>query len=251
MRTDKFEIYDQHNSIVGEAFSFLRVNFNFSNVDKKYKSLALLSFNPSEGKTLISINLAISFAKSGVKTLLVDTDFRKPVGVKHLSGKAKKGMSNYLTENIPLNDVIMCSNIENLNYLPCGSKVMNPSALLSSEAFEQFIKKVSNEYDLVIFDTPALSSVIDGYIVASKADSSLLIVKDGEVRMPKLKRAKEQLKKAKANVLGVILNNVPTSEYRKSYEAYDYFIDNLKFSKATEKNKNMDKIINSTAFFLE
>lgn len=241
MQAEKFEIYDQNNPIVEEAFSFLRVNYNFCNVDKKYKSLALLSFNPSEGKTLISINIAISFAKSGVRTLFVDTDFRKPVVVKHLSGKIKNGLSDYLTGSVNLNDVIMASNIEDLYYLPCGSKVMNASALLSSEAFEQFIKDASNEYNLIIFDTPALSSVIDGYIVASKADSALLIVKEGEVRLPKLKRAKEQLEKAKANVLGVILNDVPTSEYRKSYEAYDYFTDDLKFKKAIKKIKNHSK----------
>lgn len=239
MQAEKFEIYDQNNPIVEEAFSFLRVNFNFCNVDKKYKSLALLSFNPSEGKTLISINLAISFAKCGVKTLFVDTDFRKPVTAKHLSSKMKKGLSDYLTGVVDLDEIIMSSNIEALYYLPCGSKVMNPSALLSSETFQQFIKDVSNKYDLVIFDTPALSSVIDGYIVASKADSALLIVKDGEVRMPKLKWAKEQLEKAKANVLGVILNNVPASEYRKSYEAYNYFTDDLKFKKAIKKMKNL------------
>lgn len=241
MQAEKFEIYDQNNPIVEEAFSFLRVNFNFCNVDKKYKSLALLSFNPSEGKTFISINLAISFAKCGVKTLFVDTDFRKPIGVKHLSTKVKKGLSDYLTKTVNLNEVITISNIEDLHYLPCGSKVMNPSALFSSEAFEQFIKTVSDEYDLIIFDTPAMSSVIDGYIIASKVHSALLIVKDGEVRMPKLRRAKEQLEKAKINVLGVILNHVSTSEYRKNYEAYDYFTDDLKFKKAVKKIKNHTK----------
>jgi len=231
METQKFEIYNQENIVVEEAFSFLKANFNFSNVDKNYKSLTLLSNNPKEGKTTIAINLSINFAKSGVKTLLVDTDFRKPVGVKRLSGDFKKGLSNYLTGSHKLEEVVRPSNIDNLYYMPCGSKVSNPPALLSSRAFEKFLKEIALEYELIILDTPAIASVSDGYIVASKTDATILIVKAGEVRIPKLKRVKEQLEKAKANVIGVVLNRVERSEYRKSFEAYDYFCDDFKFTK--------------------
>ena len=235
MKTQKFEIYNQNNTVVEEAFSFLKANFSFANVDKQYKSLALLSSNPKEGKTTIAINLSINFARSGVRTLLVDADLRKPVGVKRLSGATNKGLSNYLTENSKLEDIVMTSNIDNLDYMPCGSKVMNPSALLSSMAFEEFLKEVASKYDLIIFDTPALTSVTDGYIVASKTDTTLLTVKAREVKLPKLKRVKEQLEKANANVIGVILNRVEQSEYMKGFEAYDYFSDELKFTKAIKK----------------
>ena len=231
MQTQKFEIYNQNNSVVEEAFSFLKANFNFANVDKKYKSLALLSSNPREGKTTIAINLAINFAKGGVKTLLVDTDLRKPANGKRLSEGVKKGLSNYITEELKFEDIIMKSNIDSLDYLSCGSKVVNPSALLSSNVFEEFIDEVASKYDLVIFDTPAITSVPDGYIVASKADATLLTIKAGEVKLPKLKRVKEQLEKANANVVGVVLNKVVQSEYRKSFEAYDYFTDDSKFTK--------------------
>lgn len=231
MKSRKFEIYNQDNLVVEEAFSFLKTNFNFSNIDKKYKSVALLSSNPKEGKTTIAINLSINFARGGVKTLLVDTDFRKPVRVKRLSGDCEKGLSNYLTESLKLEDVIMDSNIDNLCYMPCGSKVMNPSALLSSKVFEEFLKEAALEYELIIFDTPAIASVTDGYIVASKADATILTIKAGEVKLPKLKWIKEQLVKAKANVIGVVLNNVEQSEYKKSFEAYNYFSDDSKFTK--------------------
>lgn len=236
METKKFEIYKQSNLIVEEAYSFLIANFNFCNYDNKLKSIALLSCTPSEGKTTIAINLSINFAKNGFKTLLVDADLRKPVVAKRLSEEIEKGLSNYLTQGLNINDVIKKSNIENLDYLPCGSKVMNPSAMLSSISFIQFIKEVSLKYDLVIFDTPALSSVIDGYCVASKVDATLLAVKTGEVRLPKLKRIKKQLEKAHANVIGVVLNRVSQEEYKKSFEAYDYFTDDLKFTN-TKNNK--------------
>jgi len=238
METRKFDIYNQNNAVVEEAFSFLKTNFNFSNVDKQYKSLALLSSNPKEGKTTIAINLSINFAKGGVKTLLVDTDLRKPVGVKRLSGDLKKGLSNYLTGSLKLDDIIMASNIDNLYYMPCGSKVMNPSALLSSKAFEEFLKEIALEYELIIFDTPAIASVIDGYIVASKADATMLTIKAGEVKLPKLKWVKEQLEKAKANVIGVVLNSVEQSEYRKNFEAYNYFSNDSKFKKDLKRRHN-------------
>lgn len=232
MEANGFEIYDQSNLIVEEAYSFLIANLNFCNFENKLKSIAILSCNPTEGKTDIAINLSINFAKNGFKTLLVDTDLRKPVEVKRLSRKIENGLSNYITQGLILSDVIQQSSIENLYYLPCGSKVTNPSAMLSSNAFIQFIKEVSLNYDLIIFDTPPMSSVIDGYIVASKVDGALLTIKAGEVRLPKLKRVKEQLKKAHANVIGVVINRVSHEEYKKSFEAYNYFTDDLKFTKS-------------------
>ena len=237
MENKDFQIYNQNNAVVEEAYSFLRANFNFSNIDNKYKTLALISSNPKEGKTSIAINLAINFANGGTKTLLVDTDFRKPVSVKRLSGDKNKGLSNYLTDELLLNDIIMVSNIDNLDYIPCGSKIMNPSALLSSNVFEEFLNDIKDEYELIILDTPAVTSVSDGYIVASKADATLLAIKAGEVTIPNLKRVKEQLEKAKANVIGVVLNRVTQSEYRKSYEAYDYFNDENKFKKGVRRNR--------------
>lgn len=242
MEKQKFEIYNQNNSVVEEAFSFLKTNFNFSNGDKQYKSLAILSSNPKEGKTTIAINLSINFANSGIKTLLVDADLRKPVGFKRLSREFKKGLSNYLTENIKLEDVIRASNIDNLYYMPCGSKVMNQAELLSSKAFEVFLREIAVEYELIIFDTPAIGSVTDGYIIASKADATILTIKAGEVKLPKLKWIKEQLEKAKANVIGVVLNNVEQSEYRKNFESYNYFSDDSKFGKDLKRGHKWYKI---------
>jgi len=235
MVTQEFQILNQSNAIVEEAFSFLKANFNFSNVDKQYKSLAIISSNPKEGKTTIAMNLSMNFANDGVRTLLVDTDLRKPIEAKKLNMDVNKGLSNYLTENLNIEDVILSSNIDNLYYMPSGSTVSSPSALLSSKNFEEFLKVIRLKYELIIFDTPAISSVVDGYIMASKADAAILIIKAGEVGLPKLKRVKEQLQKANVNVIGVVLNSVERSEYRKNLEAYDYFSKGFKFTKRMKK----------------
>lgn len=231
MEAQKFHIYNQKNTVVEEAFSFVKANFDFSNAEKQYRSLSVISSSPKEGKTTIAINLSISFAKGGVKTLLVDADLRKSFEVKRLSAEFKKGLSDYLTGNAKFEDVISASNIDNLHYISCGSKVNNPSSFLSSKTFNEFLKVIGSKYELVIFDTPAVFSVSDAYIIASKTDATILAVKAGEVKLPKLKMVKEELKKANANVVGVVLNRVDHSEYRRSFEAYDYFNDELKFNK--------------------
>lgn len=235
MVTQEFQMLNQSNSVVEESFSFLKANFNFSNVDKQYKSLAIISSNPKEGKTTIAMNLSMNFANDGVRTLLVDTDLRKPIKAKKLTMSVEKGLSNYLTENLNLEDIILPSNVDNLYYIPCGSTVISPAAMLTSEGFEDFLKLIRLKYELIIFDTPAISSVVDGYIIASKTDAAILIIKAGEVGLPKLKRVKTQLQKANVNVIGVVLNSVERSEYRKNLEAYDYFSKGFKFSKRMKK----------------
>lgn len=238
MVTQEFQINKQSNKIIEEAFSFLKVNFNFCNFHKQYKSLTVLSSNPKEGKTTIAINLSMNFANAGVKTLLVDTDFRKHIRGKNLSLDVKDGLANYLTEDIKLEDVIVSSNIDNLHYLPCGTSENIPSTLLSSKGFEEFLKEIRFKYEIIIFDTPSISSAVDGYIMASKSDATLLVIKAGEVGLPTLKRIKEQLEKAKINVIGVVMNRVEQSEYRKIFGAYDYYIKKIKFTRNVRKTHN-------------
>ncbi|WP_035795830.1 CpsD/CapB family tyrosine-protein kinase [Clostridium akagii] len=223
MKTKNFQLYNPKNKVVEEAYSFLKANFTFSNVDKKYKNIAVLSVNPKEGKTTVAINFAINVARSGMKVLLVDTDLRKPVRGKRLGEDSEKGLSDYLIEGLYLKDVIVDTNIENLNYLPSGVKVVKPVELLSSNEFKQFISEANEKYDLLIFDTPALSSVTDGYIIASNANASFLVVRSGSSDLVNLKKTKEYLNKANANVLGVVFNRVTKAEYRKNFGGYDYF----------------------------
>ena len=195
MQAKNFELYNPKNKVVEEAYAFLKANFTFSNVEKKYKNIAVLSVNPKEGKTTVAINFAINVARSGIKVLLVDTDLRKPVRGKRLGEDSEKGLADYLIEGLCLKDVIVDTNIENLNYLPSGVKVVKPVELLSSNEFKQFISEANEKYDLLIFDTPALSSVTDGYIIASNANASFLVVRSGSSDLVNLKKTKEYLNK--------------------------------------------------------
>jgi capsular exopolysaccharide family len=189
------------------------------------------SHNPGEGKTSLAIGLSVAMANSGWRVLLIDADMRKPVAAKRLSEDTQPGLSDYLTGRIDLKDIIRETNITNFYFVSCGSDILNPIGLLSSARFEEIMQKLHEAYDFVLFDTPALASVVDGAMVASKVDASLLIVKMGSTKLPDLKRAKEQLQNFNSCILGVVLNKVKKRDYKLHYGSYDYFFKSERFFK--------------------
>lgn len=218
METKKIELYDEDSGVFDEMYFFLKAKYNIENGDTKYKSIAILSCDPKEGRTTISINLSIKFAMGGAKVLLVDTDIKKLPTNKKLKSDMTQGLSAILSGKNKFEDIVMETNVDNLNYISSGFKYIKHSDILLSMAFENFLNRASLLYDIVIIDTPALTTTIDGIIVASIADGAALIVKSNEVEMEKLKRMKERLEEAKVNVLGAILNRVTKQNYRKYYK---------------------------------
>lgn len=231
MQTRNFNVYDEDNKAVQEAYALLTANLHFSNSASPMKTLAIASFGPNVGRTTVAINLAISMAKSGRQTLLLDTDMRKPRKVKRLSNNEIHGFSEVVEGKIEMTDVMHNTNITNLTYLSCGENIINPIEILCSSKFEKFISDMKEKFDFIILDTPTLSSVIDGALVASKVDATLIVAEMGVTKLTDLDRAKEQLKKANANIIGVVLNKVKKHDYQKYVQAYNYFFDTRRFEK--------------------
>ncbi|MDR3583746.1 MAG: CpsD/CapB family tyrosine-protein kinase [Desulfosporosinus sp.] len=229
MQAKTFDMYDNKNQAVQEAYAMLTTNILMSDDQEMFKTIAMTSYNPEEGKTSLAISLAIMMAHSGGKVLLVDADMRKPTAAKRLNKSSLFGLSDYLAENIEFNDVLSETNITNLTYCSCGNEHRNPMGLLYSSRFEDLVHKLANDYDIVIFDTPALSSVVDGAIVASSVDATLLVVKMGFTTLASLKRIKNQLEKLNVNILGVILNRVQKHDYKKYFGSYNYFFNSKRF----------------------
>ena len=237
MGIKQFEFYTEKNNTVEEAYAFLKANIDVENNNKQFKSLAILSCSTSEGKTSTAVNLAIKYAESGRSVLLVDADLRKPNSVKHLNSNNQIGLTSIVLEVLKLEDIVSETNIKNLKYIASGKRVNRPTAVFSSSRFQEFMETATEEFDIVIFDTPALSSVVDAALLATKTEAALLVVKAGKVTAPTLKRFKAQLENAKVNVLGVVLNRVNETQYRKSYEAYDYFYDEVKLKRIKTREK--------------
>ncbi|PCH12503.1 Tyrosine-protein kinase CpsD [Streptococcus parauberis] len=209
----KKELYD----IAEEYYNSIRTNIQFSGRDLKV--ITLTSVQPGEGKSTTSANIAISFAKAGLKTLLIDADIRNSV----MSGTFKadekyEGLSSYLSGNAELSAVISHTNIENLMLIPAGHVPPNPTTLLQNSNFNFMIDTVKELFDYVIIDTPPIGLVIDSAIISQKADANILVTEAGAIKRHFIQKAKEQMEQSGALFLGVILNKV--EETLDSYGGY-------------------------------
>lgn len=168
-----------------EYYNSIRTNIQFSGRDLKV--ITLTSAQPGEGKSTTATNLAISFAKAGFRTLLIDADTRNSVMSGTFKSKERyQGLTSFLSGNAELSDVICDTNIDNLMIIPAGQVPPNPTSLIQNDNFKAMIEIVRGLYDYVIIDTPPLGLVIDAAILAHYSDASLLVVKAGLINVVQL-----------------------------------------------------------------
>ena len=190
-----------------ENYNAIRTNIQFSGAQMKV--IAISSVEAGEGKSTISVNLAISFASVGLRTLLIDADTRNSV----LSGTFKsnepyKGLSNFLSGNADLNETICQTDISGLDVIASGPVPPNPTSLLQNDNFRHLMEVARSRYDYVIIDTPPIGMVIDAVIIAHQADASLLVTEGGKIKRRFVTKAVEQLEQSGSQFLGVVLNKV-------------------------------------------
>lgn len=194
-------------SPVSEQYRTIRTNIQYSMVDYDLRTLVITSSGPGEGKSTTAANLAVVFANSGKKVLLVDADLRKPTVAKTFSLSNTNGLSSILgNRQIYLDQAIQESGVDNLSVLTSGPKPPNPSELLGSQRMERLIEELSKRYDLIIFDMPPVVTVTDAQILSSKVNGTILVVREGVSKRESLKKAKSLLEYVGANVLGVVYN---------------------------------------------
>lgn len=198
-------------SPISEQFRTLRTNINFMAIDHPIKTLALTSANASEGKSTVTDNLAIVWAQTGQKVLLVDADLRRSTLHRTFNLDNREGLTTILTSRahtIDLNTIIQPSGIDNLSLLPSGPTPPNPAELLSSQRMKDFLKAARERYDMVIVDVPPMLVVTDTQVISRDLDAVVLVVKQGQTQKLGAKRAVELLKMAHANLLGYVMNDV-------------------------------------------
>lgn len=213
-----------------EAYKTLRTNINFMSVANKYNKIIVTSSIPGEGKTNVSINLAISLAETGKRVLLIDADMRKPrVGSYLKISKKNKGLTGLLTYSCKFSDTVKSFSKLGLDVITSGAIPPNPSELLQSENMCRLIDAVSSKYDYVIFDTPPVSVVTDAAALGKYVDGAVLVVKQKYTNIETAKLAKKNLESAGVKIIGAILNQYKIKESKKDtgyYYSYEYSYEN-------------------------
>jgi capsular exopolysaccharide synthesis family protein len=229
-------------SPMAESFRALRINMHFSDMEKKAKTLAIASATPQEGKTVVSVNLSISLAQAGKKTLLVGADLRKPTvseafGIENNPGLTDILLGNYswrdaiktvtdiMIGEMTLKEVMITPGLDNLHIITAGTMTSNPAELIDSGLLVNFIEEVKKEYDFIVFDTSPVLSTADMSILGTKLDAVLLVYRLGITSRELLKRTGDQLSQVNSNIIGVVLNGIRAgmSQDFQDFKAYNYY----------------------------
>ena len=217
-------------SPASEAYKTLRTSLLLSTADAPPKIIVVTSSEPQEGKTVTTLNTAITLTQSGKRILLIDGDMRRPRLHKALAMGNAQGLSSYLSGNAELVQILQDTEVPNLTLVSSGPIPPNPAELLASEHFDELLEtlKRSDRFDHVLIDSPPLLSVADPVIMASKI-ATILVVQCGRTGRQAVMRGREKLEQAKANILGVVLNDVDVRHgdyygyhYGYRYRAYRY-----------------------------
>ena len=202
-------VSNEKNFYMIEAFHYLYTNIQFLNAEHAINSITITSTIKGEGKSTVAVYLAKTAAAVGKRVLLVDANMRFPQLHTYLGLSNKKGLSNTLSSDLSLNEVIQrLPEDENLFVLTAGSVPPDPITLLSSKKMHYLREQFLALFDLVIYDTPPLNRVADGHLLASQTDGTVLIVKIEKTDRDQVTKALDQLNVADFNVLGVVANGV-------------------------------------------
>jgi capsular exopolysaccharide synthesis family protein len=226
-------------TMMAENFRSLRTNIQFKMEENEIKVLSITSTSPQEGKTLVSINLSISLAQAGMKTLLVAADLRKPMigtafGIETIPGLTDVLLGNYpwrdtvrtitdiIMGKMTMDEVMVTPGLDNLNIITAGTIPPNPAELIDSKRLSSFVEEVKQEYDIVIFDAPPVLSAADAAILGTKVDGVLLVYRVGVISRGLLKRSSTQLEQVNCNIIGVVLNSM-RPEISPDFQDFKYY----------------------------
>jgi succinoglycan biosynthesis transport protein ExoP len=224
-------------SPVAEAYRTIRTNIQFIRMERAGKLLVFTSPTLQEGKTTTIVNVALTMAQNGQRTLLVGSNLRRPSIHRFFGIEREPGLSDILLGNarwrdcirtvadiimgrFEMEDIMASPGLDNLHIIESGAIPANPSELLSTPAMAQFLSEVREAYDIVLIDTPPVLPVTDSAIVASQVDGVILVYQAGKVGRLVLKRAKAHLESARGSVWGVVLNDVQSEIAGYTYAHY-------------------------------
>ncbi len=218
------KVHLEPRSAVAESFRTIRTAVFFGAPKGKAKTIVVTSPAPGDGKSTLVSNLAIAMGQAGQKTLVIDGDFRRPIQHKIFEIDNKKGLSCVFAGTHTIDAAIQQSPVKNLDVLPCGPEVPNPSELLNSDAFAEMLKNLSERYDRIIIDSPPVGPVADSQILAALCDTVLLVLRAETSTRRHSQQARDGLLSVGAHILGAVVNDVSQKRGRYGYySGYGYY----------------------------
>ncbi len=225
----KATVHREHNLIkdprssLAECARAIRTNILFMDTERKAQTIVVTSASPQEGKSTNVYALGVTMAQSGARTVIVDTDMRRPRIHKTFGLPNSDGVTSVLLGDLELDDAVRATDVENLDVLPCGIIPPNPAELLHTEQFAALVQGLRDRYDRVIFDSPPVSAVSDALVLSSIMDGTIFVLQAGKTTLPSAERSTSRLRGVGAKFLGAILNQVDLDDKSGYYYHYAYY----------------------------
>lgn len=215
-------VQEYPRSPIAEAFRSVRTNYQFIAGGEEVVTTLVTSASQGEGKSFISLNLAVSFAMYEKKTVLVSFDLRRPNLYNFVNIDEGPGLSSYLSNNSDLDDIVHSSDLENLDIIPAGAVPPNPSELIASEKTEELFRKLKQTYSYIILDTPPVGVVTDAFLLVRYTNSNLFVVRHNYTSQRMFESLIKNLSQKRINNVNVVINDISLKS--KGYEYhYGYY----------------------------
>ncbi|MCL2653215.1 MAG: polysaccharide biosynthesis tyrosine autokinase [Propionibacteriaceae bacterium] len=210
---DSLVIVNDPQSPLAEEYRRLRTNLSFMDLDSNRTPIYVVTSSlASEGKSVTAINLAFSFAEDDIRVLLIDADLRRPMVASYLNMESAAGLTTVLLGKARLADVVQHLGSDKVDILPIGAIPPNPVELIASTSMSRMLATAAQEYDVIVIDSAPLVPVVDTTLLSTLTTGTLVVVGSGKVKVQQLQEAIESLSRAKANILGVVLNMVKSQD---------------------------------------
>ncbi len=211
-------------SPISESYRALRTNIDFSAIDEKMQVIMVTSAGPGEGKSTTIGNLAVAYAQADRRVVLIDADLRKPTEHHTFQVTNRVGLSSILSQQSDVENALQQSSIPNLYVIPSGPIPPNPAEMVASKRMSALIEDLRSRFDIILIDSPPLLAVTDAQLLSTRCDGVVMVMDQGKVKKEFALKAKANLDKVGAKILGVVLNNIK----RKKNENYYYYYGDSK-----------------------
>ena len=213
--------YDPHAPFA-EAFRSLRTDLQFFSIDKPLNKILISSSIPGEGKTLVTANLAISYAELGHKVVILDADIRKPKQPTVFGVDRKPGFTDYFMDLVPYEDIVRHLPVRGLDLIPSGTVPPNVGEVLNSQKMADLVERLEKEYDYVLVDAPPVLSISDAKALSRIVENLLLVFRFAKTEKHYVREAVANLQSIKASIIGFVFNGIELGNGKGYYKYYYY-----------------------------